>query len=1442
MTTAAVQQADELARYTQYSALLSQAGILPKTLDAWTADYQERAEAGTSVARYSLNIEKFEDSPWQEGKWHVLRHEFRVPTSQGDQHYLAKLIPAAKTGERAAPEHLGKPYEFLFSNLSQPENLIAVTGTGGAPRVFSHAASLVVDALHRHRPASLEYSAEEPSRQRLYRHVTKHITQHHPDYVGYEIQVPDPEKPAEFAAVHKDFVSDFQKQHASRGNSLTPLTPKHSKPARYTMTAAEIDRAVKGWVPPSEAQAAAGNYKKPHIHLHGLRIAIENPKGTRRQPAWPPLPAHYGQILGTEDHDGDCLDVFLGPDPASEIAFVVDQEHPSGRWDEHKVVLGCRTAAEAKQLYLDAYTPDWHVGPVTPIAIPQLKAWIASGDQKSRIADQVSKYAAKFDPDQHPRGQPENAGEFATAAGGGNPESDDDDDEYTVGDYYEGPVIDRGAVGQGPRSLTLWRRATAHDTRLDGTDWAIDPDDTRDYDRRGSKDAPGQKRVMHELQFRVQEGDVADEEALKQTAKVAGVNVGDNDPVEWLRSKRILQQLHKAGYKAVRFWDVSPITQYEHQTVRFLPGMDEEIDQPERHTLERQPERYVEHADVPNPGSFDQDTPSDEGYVYHATTLDRANGIHHGGLQTHRPWYGTDQGAWPDGSTERRAYFTPRASSAAQFSPEGDKPILLRVHGTKHAFKRETTGDLYTTKPVHPRHLEALDSEGAWRPLQHFFPERSRLLKPKPPSATEQYQQADGQPERYVEHPATNPDHPDHPAFKKWFGKSKVTHAETGKPLVVYHGTGTPNFDAFDPKKQRQDMSGGGFFFTENPEEASEYAKAFPIDVPAADRRPGVLPVHLKIEHPFERHRFTDEALLKDDAAQQEMRRLEKLRDDMPDATHVELLTAAGYDGMLEQHGKTRHWVAFHPHQIKSATGNRGTFDAVDSRINYRQDGEPERYARNRKPMEGQKSLFGGDDEHQPARQQAQPKSPEFEALHPREADGTFTDKEAWHMTRHDFHQAAKQEHGEKYDAARTNREFWNHVGKALERGEDVPEATAAEYRRVFGRAPTKPGSPPTDDERARYDGYVRFIRENRLQPISIEDWVANYRETQGYRRQEQERAKADEQTAGDDHVPDAGKKAAEDHSGDANKKAVVGKEVEAEEQPQPRTEPPERLTSVDAGEFPHDGEWDEVLAWAHNYGFDQLDETRLPHRGTVENADHLNRRLSEPEWEQFEAAYQEGVAEGKAVDDSDAVADSAPARLESDRRPAEIRQAQAALANVDLGTREGEREAMQAVKDIADEHGVNPNDLWRELMYEPEGADRDIIAALENQEDKYGLEPLDSDCEDPTQAPEEPSDTRRKTQPQPRTKKSRQPRASRPADAIYRAAFVRDFAKSFYTAMHDPQPARYNAGMSEPQAQTPAADGDPLRRAVTEEQAAASRPANQSPSRTCATRNRRRP
>lgn len=115
---------------------------------------------------------------------------------------------------------------------------------------------------------------------------------------------------------------------------------------------------------PSEAQKKAGNYRKAHISVHGLPIAIENPKGSSRygvgkdgKPWHVTMPSHYGYIKGTVGHDKDHVDVYVGPYTKSGKAWVVDQhDDRTGKFDEHKVFVGFGSEEHVRRIYDAAFS------------------------------------------------------------------------------------------------------------------------------------------------------------------------------------------------------------------------------------------------------------------------------------------------------------------------------------------------------------------------------------------------------------------------------------------------------------------------------------------------------------------------------------------------------------------------------------------------------------------------------------------------------------------------------------------------------------------------------------------------------------------------------------------------------------------------------------------------------------------------------------------------------------------------------------------------------------------------------------------------------------------------------------------------------------------------------------------------------------------------------
>lgn len=140
----------------------------------------------------------------------------------------------------------------------------------------------------------------------------------------------------------------------------------------------------------------------------------------------------------------------------------------------------------------------------------------------------------------------------------------------------------------------------------------------------------------------------------------------------------------------------------------------------------------------------------------------------------------------------------------------------------------------------------------------------------------------------------------DSPAFKNWFGDSKVVDAD-GNPLVVYHGTPTGGFTEFDAAQFNTRTNGesgsrDAFFFTRDADSAEAYAGDTGV----------VMPVYLQLQNP-------------------------KMLERSPSAEDIATAKINGHDGIITPY----EFAVFSPTQIKSATANRGTFDPNNPSILY---------------------------------------------------------------------------------------------------------------------------------------------------------------------------------------------------------------------------------------------------------------------------------------------------------------------------------------------------------------------------------------------------------------------------------------------------------------------------------------------------------------------------
>ncbi|QZM13685.1 hypothetical protein ABVS_3059 [Acinetobacter lwoffii] len=149
---------------------------------------------------------------------------------------------------------------------------------------------------------------------------------------------------------------------------------------------------------PTQAQIEAGNYKKGHIKVHGLDIAVENPRGSERRGTDPDgkewahkMSDHYGYIKKTTGADNEQIDTYIGRNPESEQVFIVDQiDQKTGGFDEHKVMMGFNSQEDAIQAYSSNFDKGWKIGPVRAMSKDEFKTWLKNGDTKKPAGESAA--------------------------------------------------------------------------------------------------------------------------------------------------------------------------------------------------------------------------------------------------------------------------------------------------------------------------------------------------------------------------------------------------------------------------------------------------------------------------------------------------------------------------------------------------------------------------------------------------------------------------------------------------------------------------------------------------------------------------------------------------------------------------------------------------------------------------------------------------------------------------------------------------------------------------------------------------------------------------------------------------------------------------------------------------------------------------------------------
>jgi hypothetical protein len=183
-----------------------------------------------------------------------------------------------------------------------------------------------------------------------------------------------------------------QKQHAAKFPNGTGKRTDPVKAETHHDTALAGARIKQNASP---AEKEAGNYSKGHVTWNGLSITLETPKGgtrTAKDGSWEvrDFPSHYGYVKRSTGADAEQVDVFLGDHLNSKRVWVIDQRTPeTGKFDEHKVMLGYATPKAARDAYVSAFTNgsgESRIGGLTMMSVDQFKSWLHSGKTKKPIA------------------------------------------------------------------------------------------------------------------------------------------------------------------------------------------------------------------------------------------------------------------------------------------------------------------------------------------------------------------------------------------------------------------------------------------------------------------------------------------------------------------------------------------------------------------------------------------------------------------------------------------------------------------------------------------------------------------------------------------------------------------------------------------------------------------------------------------------------------------------------------------------------------------------------------------------------------------------------------------------------------------------------------------------------------------------------------------------
>lgn len=206
----------------------------------------------------------------------------------------------------------------------------------------------------------------------------------------------------------------------------------------------------------------------------------------------------------------------------------------------------------------------------------------------------------------------------------------------------------------------------------------------------------------------------------------------------------------------------------------------------------------------------------------------------------------------------------------------------------------------------------------------------------------------------------------DNPRFRKWFGDSKVVD-DNGDPLVVYHGT-SYNFDVFNIDRSgsnTNDHGQMGFFFTQDSKLASNFSRKGNYDGGNNFRKgANLIPAYLSLQNPY---RMPARAFVQNYKEGIGKERRNNLISEGYDGVIIEPFTkedSRAWEALIggdDSEFYYPQYVVFESSQIKSATGNQGTFDPSNPNIMFKiEDGAENMPGYRQNPVKRWISELGG--------------------------------------------------------------------------------------------------------------------------------------------------------------------------------------------------------------------------------------------------------------------------------------------------------------------------------------------------------------------------------------------------------------------------------------------------------------------------------------------------